>query len=257
MTRLDGQAALVTGGGSGIGLACAKALHADGATVTLAGRTEDRLRAGAESIGGDRVHWVTCDVASEDDVARAVAVAAEPLGGLHMAVAAAGGGSFGSIVDTPLDDWRQVMDTNLTGTFLVIKHAGAAIRAAGGGSIVAISSIAGAVTHRLLGVYAVSKTAIEALVRNAADELGADNVRVNAVRPGLVPTELTEAIMGSEAIVGDYLAQMPVQRLGTPEDIAACVRYLCGPESSWVTGVSISVDGGHHLRRGPDYTVAF
>ena len=257
MTRLDGQAALITGGGSGIGLACASALLADGATVTLAGRSEERLRKGADSLACDRVHYVTCDVASEDDVARAVAHATEPLGGLHIAVAAAGTSAFGAFVDTALDEWQQVVDTNLTGTFLVVKHAGARIRDSGGGAIVAISSIAGAVTHRLLGAYSVSKSAIDALVRNAADELGAAGVRVNSVRPGLVPTEMTELIMDNEGIVNDYLAQMPLNRLGTPEDVAASVRYLCGPESSWVTGQVISVDGGHHLRRGPDYMLGF
>lgn len=253
MTRLDGQAALVTGGGSGIGLACARALLDDGATVTIAGRSEERLKAAAESLGNDRVHYVACDVASEDAVAAAVDAATRPLGGLHMAVAAAGTSAFGAFVDTALADWQQVIDTNRTGTFLVVKHAGARLRDSGGGAIVAISSIAGAVTHRLLGAYSVSKSAIDALVRNAADELGASGVRVNSVRPGLVPTDMTDLIMGNEGIVGDYLAQMPLNRLGTPEDIAASVRYLCGPESSWVTGQIISVDGGHHLRRGPDY----
>ena len=257
MTRLDGQAALITGGGSGIGLACARALLDDGATVTIAGRTEERLKAAAADLASDRVHYVVCDVASEDDVATAVEAAARPLGALQMAVAAAGTSTFGAFVDTALADWQQVMDTNLTGTFLVIKHAGARIRDSGGGSIVAISSIAGAVTHRLLGAYSVSKSAIDALVRNAADELGAHGVRVNSVRPGLVPTEMTELVMDNEGIVGDYLAQMPLNRLGTPGDVAASVRYLCGPESSWVTGQVLSVDGGHHLRRGPDYMLGF
>ena len=247
---------MVTGGGSGIGLACARALLHDGAVVTLAGRSEDRLKRAVEELG-EGAHYVACDVASEDDVAAAVEAAARPLGALHVAVAAAGRGSFGPFVDTSLDDWRQVMDTNLTGAFLTIKHAGRAAGDAGGGAIVAVSSIAAAVTHRLLGAYAVSKSAIDALVRNAADELGASRVRVNAVRPGLVPTELTDVIMGNEGIVGDYLAQMPIERLGTPEDVAAAVRFLCGPESSWVTGVTLSVDGGHHLRRGPDYMVGF
>lgn len=257
MTRLDGQAALVTGGGSGIGLACARTLLDDGATVTIAGRSEDRLKSAAESLGTDRAHYVACDVASEDAVVAAVEAAARPLGGLHMAVAAAGTSTFGAFVDTALSEWQQVMDTNLTGTFLVIKHAGARIRDSGGGSIVAISSIAGAVTHRLLGAYSVSKSAIDALVRNAADELGASGVRVNSVRPGLVPTEMTDLVMDNEGIVGDYLAQMPLNRVGTPEDIAASVRYLCGPESSWVTGENVSIDGGHHLRRGPDYMLGF
>jgi NAD(P)-dependent dehydrogenase (short-subunit alcohol dehydrogenase family) len=253
MGILDGQAALITGGGSGIGLACARALLADGATVTICGRSEERLQKAAAELGTERVRWATCDVASEDDVAAAVGIAGEPLGALHMAVANAGASTFGAIVDTPVEEWERVMSVNLTGTFLTIKHAGKAIAEAGGGAIVAVSSIAGAVTHRLLGAYSISKVAIDGLVRNAADELGASNVRVNSVRPGLVPTDMTEMIMGNEGITGDYLDQMPVRRLGTPDDIAAAVRYLLGPESGWVTGQHLSVDGGHHLRRGPDY----
>jgi NAD(P)-dependent dehydrogenase (short-subunit alcohol dehydrogenase family) len=95
------------------------------------------------------------------------------------------------------------------------------------------------------------------LVRVAADELGAQGIRVSSVQPGLVPTDLTVGITGSEAILGDYLEQMPLGRVGTPDDVGALVRFLCGPESSWITGVNIPVDGGHTLRRGPDLSVAF
>jgi NAD(P)-dependent dehydrogenase (short-subunit alcohol dehydrogenase family) len=125
-----------------------------------------------------------------------------------------------------------------------------------GGSIVAISSIAAPLTHRLMAAYCVSKAALEALVRNAADELGASGVRVNAVRPGLVPTDIAAGLVASPAIVEDYLEQMPLHRLGEVDDIASGVRYLAGPESSWVTGQCFGIDGGHTLRRGPDLTVA-
>lgn len=124
--------------------------------------------------------------------------------------------------------------------------------ASGGGSIVAISSIAAPLTHRLMSAYCVSKAALEALVRNAADELGAVQVRVNAVRPGLVPTDLAAGLTTNEGIVADYLEQMPIRRLGEVEDIANGVRYLAGPESTWVTGQCFGIDGGHTLRRGPD-----
>ena len=100
--------------------------------------------------------------------------------------------------------------------------------------------------------YSVSKAGIETLVRNAADELGRAGVRVNAVRPGLVPTELADPLVSDEQVQADYLAQMPLHRLGTVDDIAAGVRYLLGPESSWVTGQILAIDGGHTLRRGPD-----
>jgi NAD(P)-dependent dehydrogenase (short-subunit alcohol dehydrogenase family) len=252
VSALAGKAALVTGGGSGIGLACAAHLLRDGAAVTLAGRSEDKLRAAAESLGTDGVITVVCDVADEDQVRRAVEVASEAVGGLHVAVAAAGTGTGGPLLHTELSAWRSVLAVNLDGAFLTFKHAGAAIVASGGGSLVAISSIAAPLTHRLMAAYSVSKAGLEALVRNAADELGAVGVRVNAVRPGLVPTDLAAGLTASEGIVNDYLAQMPLGRLGTVDDVAALVRFLCGPESSWITGQCIGVDGGHTLRRGPD-----
>jgi NAD(P)-dependent dehydrogenase (short-subunit alcohol dehydrogenase family) len=249
VNALTGTAALVTGGGSGIGLACALALAGDGCAVTIAGRSAERLE---KAAAGTELRTVACDVASEADVAAAVAVAAEPTGRLDIVVTAAGTPGLGAITDITLADWNAVMAVNLTGTFLCIKHA--APRMTEGGSIVAISSIAGSHTHRLMSSYAVSKSAVDALVRNAADELGAQSIRVNAVRPGLVPTEMTELVLDMTGIVNDYLAQMPLGRLGTVEDVAAAVRYLAGPESSWVTGQCIGVDGGHSLRRGPDLT---
>jgi len=251
---LGGKAALVTGGGSGIGLACAKALARDGAVVTIAGRNEARLREAATGLAtelGAAVHWTVCDVTDEAAVEKAVAQAAEPLGGLHIAVANAGGGAGGPILSTGLDMWRYVMDVNVTGTFLTVKHAASAMVRSGGGSIVATSSIAGVLTHRLMAPYCTSKAAVEMLIRCVADELGPLGIRANAVRPGLVPTELAAPLANDRAVVDDYLGQMPLGRLGTPEDVAHAVRYLAGPESAWVTGQMFAIDGGHTLRRGP------
>ena len=144
------------------------------------------------------------------------------------------------------------METNLTGVFLTFKHAGAAIAKSGGGAMLAISSIAGAITHRYMTPYCVSKAAVEMLVKNVADEMGMVGVRVNAVRPGLVPTDLSTFLTTNEQLQSDYIEQMPLGRNGTPEEIAEAVRYLCGPEAAWTTGQIISIDGGHTLRRGPD-----
>ena len=254
---LAGMAALVTGGGSGIGLASAQWLLRDGCAVTIAGRTESKLAGAAETLRAEApegvdVRAVTCDVADEAAVRDAVTIASEAVGGLHIAVLAAGTGTFGPFITTDLNAWQATLDTNLTGAFLGIKHAGAAIAASGGGAIVAISSIAGPLTHRFMGAYCVSKAGLEALVRNAADELGIARVRVNAVQPGLVPTDLAAALVNDDGIRDDYLRQMPLGRLGTVDDIAAGVRYLAGPESSWVTGQCLAIDGGHTLRRGPD-----
>lgn len=258
---LSGMSALITGGGSGIGLQCALSLVRDGAAVTIAGRTEDRLRAGVEELEvaaaeGAAVRWMVADAQDEDAVVAAVAVASEATGGLDFAVASAGRGGLGPIITTPLEEWNDILATNLTGTFLLFKHAGAAIAASGGGSMVAISSIAAAVTHPFMGPYCVSKAAVDMLVRQTADELGRAGVRVNSVRPGIVDTDLVSMVMDDDQVMGSYKDNMPVSRPGHVDDVAALVRFLLGPGSSWITGTSVSVDGGHHLRRGPDFEPA-
>ncbi|HKE73956.1 MAG TPA: SDR family oxidoreductase [Acidimicrobiales bacterium] len=257
MGVLDGYAALVTGGGSGIGLGCAVALAADGAAVTLAGRSEERLAAGAKTVEAARpgavVQTISTDVTDEDQVAAAVALASGPTGRLDGVVASAGGSeTIGPITHTDVGAWRRTLDLNLTGTMLTIKHAGQVMARQGAGSIVAISSIAGAVSHRWFGAYGPAKAGIDMLCRMAADELGASGVRVNSVQPGLTRTELATFLHSTEAVLADYIAQMPLARMGEPEDVAGAVRFLLGPESGWVTGQVIAVDGGHTVRRGPD-----
>jgi NAD(P)-dependent dehydrogenase (short-subunit alcohol dehydrogenase family) len=249
---LSGQVALVTGGGSGIGLASAKRLAADGASVTICGRSEERLASAASGFDGD-VRTITADISDEESIRGAIEFAAEPTGSLHIVVANAGGAaSAGPIVTLDKDAFENDMKLNATGTFLTIKHSAPLIARSGGGSIVAISSIAGHMTHRNLMPYSAAKAAIEMIVRTAADELGKYGVRVNAVRPGIVPTETADPLVSHAPTQADYIAQMPLGRLGTVEDIAEAVRYLAGPESSWVTGQCLNVDGGHSLRRGPD-----
>lgn len=252
--RFDGARVLVTGGGSGIGLGCATAFAQQGATVTICGRTEQRLADAAAQLGGTSC-YVVADITDEDSVRHAVEVAAGDDGRLDAVVANAGGTSaVGPLPLISASDLRQDLDVNVLGTFLTIKHAAPLLARSGGGAIVAISSIAGALTHRLMGPYSASKAALEMLVRNAADELGAWSIRVNAVRPGLVPSDASAPLAGHDATRHDYLEQMPLRRLGTVDDIAQAVLFLAGPESTWITGQCLSVDGGHHLRRGPDLT---
>ncbi len=241
---------MITGGGSGIGLAIAQAIVADGGLVVLTGRTEEKLAAAVSALGTS-AKYVVGDATVEAHVREAVSVA-ESFGEVRMAVANAGAGGAGPLFQTSLEQWNHILTTNLTGTFLLFKHAGAAIVASGGGSMLAISSIAGVRTHRYMAPYCVSKAAIETLVENVADELGGSGLRVNAIRPGLVPTDLSSGLMNTPTLLEDYLSQMPLGRVGSAADIAAAARFLLGPESSWITGTSMSVDGGHHLRRGPN-----
>lgn len=255
--ELSSAHAFITGGGSGIGLGAARAFLLDGATVTLCGRTQDKLLAGqAELVGelGDdvvaRVRTVVGDVNDEDSLAAAMA-AANDFAPLTIAVANAGVGGVGPLLTTNLSDWQGVLQTNLTGAFLTFKLAGQHLVANGGGSLCAVSSIAGSKTHRMMSAYTASKAGVEMLVRNAADELGSLGVRVNAVAPGLVETEISLALQDNDEVNEDYWRNMPLGRRGSTADTGAAIRFLCGPESSWITGVILPVDGGHHLRRGP------
>lgn len=253
--KLEGQSAFVTGGGSGIGLACAAAFAADGANVLIMGRTPEKLESAALTLraieGAGQVQVFAGDAGKEADIEAAVKMAAVD-GNLDIAVANAGTGGLGPIMVTEDDNWQQIMQTNLTGTFYTVKHSARAMAGSGGGAICSISSIAGVRTHRFMGPYCVSKAGIDMLVRNCADELGVANIRVNSVCPGLVDTELATGLMTTEAVYNDYMDCMPISRNGTVDDIGQAVRFLCGPEASWITGVVLSVDGGHHLRRGPN-----
>ncbi|MEQ8485941.1 MAG: SDR family oxidoreductase [Pseudomonadales bacterium] len=254
MSALAGQHALITGGGSGIGLACARALLADGARVTIAGRSADKLAGARAALGaGDRVRSAVLDVADEDAVA-AVVDAAHAAAPLTIAVANAGMGGLAPLTATADADWQRILQTNLTGTFYTFKHAARVMQAAGrGGALCAISSIAAVRTHRFMHAYVVSKAGIDMLVRNTADELGAAGIRVNSVCPGLVNTDLAAGLFATEPVLRSYLDNIPLARTGEPDDVARAVRFLCGPEASWITGTVLSVDGGQHLRRGPDY----
>jgi NAD(P)-dependent dehydrogenase (short-subunit alcohol dehydrogenase family) len=277
---IAGRSALVTGGGSGIGLGAATRLVRDGAHVTICGRTEERLAAAVTSLeevatdaegtttARGSARYVVADVTDEEQVAAAVSVASEQRGRLDILFANAGGSlHMGPIVSAELGSVRATLDVNFIGTFLCIKHA-APLMAAGmgigvdgepapGGSIIGMSSGAGGFPHRYLWAYGAAKAGIDTLCKYAAEELGATGVRVNSVQPGIVDDELMAFITAGGPLLDDYLAEMPISRLGTVEDIAAAVRFLAGPESSWITGVNFPIDGGHHLRRGANYGLLF
>jgi 7-alpha-hydroxysteroid dehydrogenase len=253
---LEARSVIVTGGGTGIGSACARIAAEQGALVTIAGRTKSTLEATADRIrsAGGAVSIVVADVTVERDVARVVEAAVEFGSGLHGVVANAGGG--GGLAPYHLQgesEFIRVLHLNVVSTMLCIKHAVSHLAAGGGGSFVAMSSIAGHVTHRYFGAYPVAKAGIESMIRNAADEYGSVKVRFNAMQPGFTATEVMEGIERGGPVWNSYIAQTPLGDVGQPEDIANVARFLLSEESRWITGQTIAVDGGHCLRAGPDY----
>jgi NAD(P)-dependent dehydrogenase (short-subunit alcohol dehydrogenase family) len=259
-----GWSILVTGGGSGIGLATAELLAAEGAHVTICGRTEAKLvdavtRIEATAAAGATASYIVADVTVEEQVVAAVAATATATGKIDGLFACAGGSlHLGSVLDADMDAVRATIDLNLMSSVICVKQAGAAFGAQRSpGSIVLMSSGAGRFPHPHLWAYGVAKAGICFLTETAAEELGPLGIRVNAVAPGIIDDELMSFITGGGPLLDNYIDQMPLGRVGTVADVARAVRYLIGPESSFVTGETLGVDGGHHLRRGADYSLLF
>lgn len=255
---------LITGGGSGIGKGVAAGLVSAGASVMIVGRNPDRLAGAVEEIApladragnGGAIRYEPTDVTNEDEVVRAVDAATAWHGRLHGAVHCAGGSlTVGPITHTDSEAWRNTVDLNVNGTMYVLKHVGRELVRGGGGSFIGISSIAASNTHRWLGPYGVTKSAIDHMMMLAADELGESWVRVNSIRPGLIRTDLVDAsVIQSPEISADYAQCTPLPRVGEVEDVANLAMFLLSDAAGWITGQCINVDGGHMLRRGPDYS---
>lgn len=254
---LSGKSALITGGGGGIGSASARALLRDGASVTLMGRSEDTLRSALGRLEGDTDEGATLryyvgDATCAETLRDALRYAEEPGEGIHIAVSVVGkGGEFTPLLMLEEETFVERLRVNLVSAFLLIRESAPRIAAAGGGSIVCISSDAARLAFPYLAGYVSGKAGLEGLVRVAALELAKLQVRVNAVRPGLLRTELTEYLFEDPALAQQFLEQKPLGRLGAPEDVAEAVRFLAGPESSWMTGQSLGVEGGNELTRAP------
>lgn len=251
MPDLSNKVGFVTGGGTGIGLACARAIVAGGGSVAIGGRRTEVVEAAAKELG-ERALAVTCDVTSQDSVDAAIAATVEKFGGLHVAVNAAGIGGVGHILNSTDEQFAAVLDTNLTGAFRSMRAEAQRMREGGGGSIVNVSSIAGALTHRQMSSYCAAKAGLNMLTECAADDMGEFNIRVNAVMPGLVKTDLAQPLWSNDAVVAEYKSRMPVSRVGEPDDVAGIVAFLLSDDASWITGQCIGVDGGHTIRQGPD-----
>lgn len=236
--------AIVIGGASGIGLATVDAFVEQGVQVIVADR--DTERADQVAAARDGVAAVHLDVTDEASVAATFADAGE----FDTVVNCAGLSNPGALTELELDAWRNTVDTCLTGTFLVIKHAGR--RIADGGSIICVASLNGRQPGAGMGAYCASKAGVLMLVEVAALELADRRVRVNAVSPGLVMTPLTEGIGFVPGLTEDYLDNTPLGRSGEPAEIADTIAFLASDKARWITGAAFDVNGGAHLKRYPD-----
>lgn len=237
----SGKVALVTGGASGIGAACARAFHAAGAKVVIADLNPDTASRLASELG-DRAVATQLDVADSASCQAMVDLAVEQFGGLDIAVNNAGiSTELAPIPDTTVDDWRKVISINLDGVFYCLKAEMAAMKA--GASIVNIASIMGAIARTGAAAYVASKHGVVGLTKVAALE-GADrNIRVNAIGPGYIETPLLQQAT-LEAL--DQIAALhPLGRLGKPDEIAAAVLFLASSSASFITGAYYPVDGGY------------
>lgn len=250
---LSGKVAFVTGGGTGIGLACARMLVDAGARVVIAGRREEVLRTACAALGANAA-WEACDAADEAAVEQAVGRTVARFGALSLAVNAAGAGSGGNILQADTASFEAAIRTNLIGVYAAMRAEVRAMLDGGqGGSIVNISSIAAALTHKGMPAYCVSKAGVNMLTRCMADDLGHKGIRVNAVMPGLVATDIVAELVAYPPALDAYRVQMPLGREGQAEEVAAMVLTLLGDRASWVTGQCVAVDGGNTLRAAPDF----
>ncbi|WP_433359282.1 SDR family NAD(P)-dependent oxidoreductase [Streptosporangium sp. CA-115845] len=248
-SRFHGKVALVTGGGTGIGHATARAFARDGATVVVAGRSAEELARTVKLIEqeGGRASFVTADVTVEDDVARMVATTVERHGGLHIAHNNAGiFGQAAPVADLDTETWRRVLEVNLTGVFLSMKYEIQHMRAHGGGAIVNTASNIG-VHGRLpwLGSYATSKAAVSTLTRAAARDHIGDGIRINAVSPGASDGPMSY-LPGETREQRDarLTPSIPLGRVGTLDEVAATVLWLACDEAGFAVGHDLVIDGG-------------
>ena len=252
---------LITGGGTGIGRACAETLARHGVDVIICGRTLETLQIASDEIQSahnTQVEYVSCDVTDEESVEECLSKAAGSSKTLDGVVANAGGAiGLGSYQDLNTDQYLDTLKLNILGTMHCVKHSIPYLANNGGGSFIGMSSIASNLTHRYFGAYTVSKAGIETMMKNAADEYGGLKIRFNAVRPGFIATEIMEVIPRNSEIFKSYVENIPLGEVGKPEDVASLVKFLLGSESSWITGQIFTIDGGHSLRAGPDYSEFF
>ncbi len=250
MTRLAGKTALITGGGTGIGRACAVLFAREGAKVAVAGRRAEPPAAVATELSGagNQAFAVVCDVTKSAEVERAVQSVVARFGRLDVVVNNAGAVLAATAEETSEADWDRLLGVNLKGTFLVSRAVLPELRKAGGGVIINIGSVLGLVGMKQRAAYAAAKGGVTLLTKAMALDHAHEGIRINCICPSLVETELIRELFSvvpdPEAHRRQRIAQIPLGRLGRPEDVAQLALFLASEESSWLTGAALPLDGG-------------
>ncbi|MDD9917373.1 MAG: SDR family NAD(P)-dependent oxidoreductase [Rhodospirillaceae bacterium] len=248
----DKPIALITGGAQGIGYACAEAIAEDGARIIVADRNADGIAAAAEKLGDDAVSMV-CDMGDPDQITGLFDKIEKDVGTVSILVNNAGIALPGDFLETSLEQFQQVINVNLTGSFLALQRAAKSMVASGiEGAIVNMSSVNAQVAIPSIAAYCASKGGIMQLTKAAALALAPHNIRVNAVGPGSIDTDMMAAVNADPAAMQMVMSRTPLKRIGSPREIGDVVAFLASEKASYITGETIYVDGG---RIGMNYTM--
>ena len=251
--RLLGKRALIYGGGTGIGYACAEAMAKDGAAVFISSRREEVLRKAADRLTAHgRAGYAAGDATSEADIARVTAAAASFLGGIDTIVVSAGAGGKTPIFSTTIDEFQRIIDQNLRPLFLAVRTAAPQLLQAGSGAVIAIASMYSLVGQYERVAYCGAKHGVIGMVRAMALDFADKGVRVNAIAPGFIETELSRGIAAQEpdpeAAMRTRRAMHAIPRAGQPEEIGEAAAYLASDAASFMTGQCLTLDGGYTVR---------
>jgi meso-butanediol dehydrogenase / (S,S)-butanediol dehydrogenase / diacetyl reductase len=248
VSRLQRKTAIITGAGTGIGRAIALAYAREGAQIALVGRRSELLHDVAKQTGGSPL-VLSADVSKQGDIDRMLSDVKDRFGGLNVLVNNAGVLHIGTAEQITEEQWDQTFNVNVRGLWLLSRAVLPFLRAAGGGSIVNVASVLGINGARNRASYAPSKGAVILLTKCMAIDHGAENIRVNAICPSFVETDLTADVLRKApdpaAVRRERVSVHPIGRLGQPDDIAGMAVYLASDESSWVTGAALAIDGGY------------